>query len=49
MSQLLKDILKDKQDENNKMLKTFYTISFMTGVNIKYKAQFMDPIKMYVS
>uniref|UniRef100_A0A1I8M1V6 Odorant receptor n=1 Tax=Musca domestica TaxID=7370 RepID=A0A1I8M1V6_MUSDO len=46
MSQLLLDLLKEKQLENNKILNTFYRISFMTGVKIKYKTQFKDPVKL---
>lgn len=46
MAQLLRDILKTQEVLNNQILSTFYKISFMTGVNIKYKTGFKDPIKM---
>ncbi|TMW53666.1 hypothetical protein DOY81_001211 [Sarcophaga bullata] len=46
MSQLLRDILEAQEALNHQTLNTFYKISFMTGVNVKYKTGFKDPIKL---
>ncbi|KAL9906954.1 odorant receptor 67b [Glossina fuscipes fuscipes] len=43
---MLIEVLKTEQELNNKTLKNLYKISFMTGVNIKYKTDFKDPIKL---
>uniref|UniRef100_A0A1B0GG44 Odorant receptor n=1 Tax=Glossina morsitans morsitans TaxID=37546 RepID=A0A1B0GG44_GLOMM len=46
MSNMLIEVLKNEQKCNNKTLKNLYKISFMTGVNIKYKTDFKDPVKL---
>ncbi|KAM7356700.1 odorant receptor 63a-like [Cochliomyia hominivorax] len=46
MSKMLRDALKAQEISNDRALKLFYKISFMTGVNIKYKTGFKDPIKI---
>uniref|UniRef100_A0A1A9WTN5 Uncharacterized protein n=1 Tax=Glossina brevipalpis TaxID=37001 RepID=A0A1A9WTN5_9MUSC len=46
MSGMLIEVLENEQKNNNKTLKNLYKISFMTGVNIKYKTGFKDPVKL---
>ena len=46
MSQLLRDVLGSQEAVNHQTLGTFYKISLMTGVNVKYKTGFKDPIKL---